>query len=564
VAIVALGIAWGLVMHAMGWSQLAHFAQVRAFAQGEAAIDRWHWETGDKAWIDGHFYSVKSPGVAALSTPVYLALDEGLGRSLAANAAQNARATAHPRWAPSDDPPMELYGYDRARAERVEQRVERNAPIVWALTLLVAVVPAVLLLLGVRWVGERLEPGYGTAAAITLGLATIVMTLAAEYFSHVIAAALGFAAFMLLLRERSGPARIGLVAAAGLAAGLAVSFEYQVGLVGVILFVYALARSARRLPRAAAYAAGAWAGALPALLFNLWAFGSPFEFAYSSAVADLGRTGHAALGLNSDGFFGITAPRLDAAAELIVGNRGLLVLTPVVAMAIAGTVIMRKGGHRAEANTILAVAVTYFLYNCGYWQPLGGGTPGPRFLIPALPFVAVGLAFAYRRLPALTLGLAVPSALMMLVGSVTYPLLGEEGVGLWASWLTDSSLEHTVLTALGVSNAWLALVPVAAAIAVAIVFTVKATPPAPVRDLRPAIGAVLAWAGVAAVGPSIAGDSAAPLGGDPAALALFGAGTLLALATLAALRLRRPEEAGAQPERERLAPAALALGERSS
>jgi hypothetical protein len=561
VAIVALGIAWGLVMHAMGWSQLAHFGQVRAFADGETTIDRWHWETGDKAWIDGHFYSVKSPGTAALSTPLYLALDGGLGPSLAADAAQNARATAHPRWAPSDDPPLEQYGYDPSRAERVEQRVERNAPMVWGLTLLVAVLPAILLLLGVRWVAERLEPGYGTAAAITLGLGTILMTFAGEYFSHVIAAALGFAAFMLLMRERSGPPRVGTVSGAGLLAGLAVSFEYQVGLVGVILFAYALARSAPRLPRGAAYAAGALAGALPALLFNLWAFGSPFEFAYSSAVADLGRTGHAELGLNSDGFFGITAPRPDAAVELLLGNRGLLVLTPIVAMAVAGAVIMRRRGHRAEANTILAVAVTYFLYNSGYWQPLGGGTPGPRFLIPALPFVAVGLAFAYRRLPALTLGLAVPSALLMLVGSITYPLLGEEGVGLWANWLADSSLEHTLLTALGVSNAWLALVPVAAAIAAAIVFAVKATPPAPVRDLRPAIGAVLAWAIVAAVGPSIAGDAAAPLGGDTAALALFAGGALLALVTLVAIRVR---EAVAQPERERRTRTPLALGEPTS
>jgi hypothetical protein len=232
-----------------------------------------------------------------------------------------------------------------------------------------------------------------------------------------------------------------------------------------------------------------------------------------------------------------------------------------VAMAIAGTVIMRKRGHRAEANTILAVALVYFLYNCGYWQPLGGGTPGPRFLIPALPFVAVGLAFAYRRLPALTLGLAIPSALLMLVGSITYPLLGEEGVGLWADWLTDSSLEHTLLTALGVSNAWLGLIPVAAAIATAIAFAVKATPAAPVGDVRPAVAAVLAWTVVAVVGPSIAGDEEAPLGGDPAALALFGAGALLALVTLVALRVR---EADAQSAREGLARAALALGERGS
>ena len=43
-----------------------------------------------------------------------------------------------------------------------------------------------------------------------------------------------------------------------------------------------------------------------------------------------------------------------------------------------------------------------------------------RFLVPALPFVALGLATAYRRMPALTLGLAIPSALMMVTASLVY------------------------------------------------------------------------------------------------------------------------------------------------
>ena len=123
--------------------------------------------------------------------------------------------------------------------------------MIWALTLIVAVIPAVLLLLGVRWAADRLVPGYGTAAAVTLGLATIVMIFASEYFSHVISAALGFGAFILLMREREGPPSLRLVSGAGLLAGLAVTFEFQVGLVGVILFAYALARSSERLRRGA-------------------------------------------------------------------------------------------------------------------------------------------------------------------------------------------------------------------------------------------------------------------------------------------------------------------------
>ncbi len=152
------------------------------------------------------------------------------------------------------------------------------------------------------------------------------------------------------------------------------------------------------------------------LAFNLWAFGNPLELAYGSAVDYPGISGHDELGLNSDGFFGITAPRLDSAGELLFASRGLLTLTPIIVMAVVGVVLMHRRGHRAEANTIAAIAIAYFIYNSGYWLPMGGGTPGPRFLIPALPFLAVGLAFAYRRLPALTLALAIPSAVTMAGG----------------------------------------------------------------------------------------------------------------------------------------------------
>src|SRR5919109_1528714 len=465
-AVLSLGIAWGLVIHAMGWTQLSQYAQVRALAAGEPQIDRWHWQTKDKAWIDGHFYSVKAPGLAALTLPAYLGLDAAGAQPLAREASANASRADHPRWNPPGHADLSEYGFSLRRAQRTETRVENETPMVWVLTLLGAVLPAVGLLLLVRHLAERIEPGYGTAAAITLGMGTMVMTFASEYFSHVAAATLGFAAFALLFREREGAPRLGFVAAAGLLTGLAFTFEFPLGLLAVILLGYALARP-RRLRRAGAYAAGALAGATPALAFNLWSLGSPLRFAYSEAVAVQGTNGHAVLGLNDSGFFGITAPRPGAALDLLLAGRGLLTLTPVLAMAVVGVVLIGRRGHRAEAAVIGTVAAGYFLYNAGYWLPFGGGSPGPRFLIPALPFVAIGLAPAYRRLPAFTLGLAVPSAAFMLAAVLTFPLLGEEGTGTWANQLGSGAFEHTLLTALGVGNGWIAVAPVLPAVAAA-------------------------------------------------------------------------------------------------
>ena len=47
----------------------------------------------------------------------------------------------------------------------------------------------------------------------------------------------------------------------------------------------------------------------------------------------------------------------------------------------------------------------------------------------------------------------------MLAGALTFPLIGENGTGTWANQLGSGSLEHTVLTVLGVHNGWLAVAP---------------------------------------------------------------------------------------------------------
>jgi hypothetical protein len=550
-AIVTLGVAWGLLMHSMGWAQSAFYAQARALADGGTQIDRWHWETQDKAWVDGHFYSVKAPGLAALTAPPYLGLDALGAQSLGREAVANARETEHPRWtlAAGTQAPFPEFGYSTERAHETWRDIAAGAPMVWALTLIGTVIPAVLLLLLVRWVAERIEPGYGTAAAITLGLGSIVMTFASEYMSHVVAALLGFAAFALLFREREGPERLALVAVAGLLAGLAVTFEYPLGLVGAVLLFYALARH-RSVARGAAYVAGAVAGAIPALAYNAWSLGSPLRFAYGDAVVRQGTTGHAELGLNDSGFFGITVPRPESAFDLLVASRGLLTLTPVIAMAVVGLVFLNRRGRVTEARVIGAIAGLYFVYNAGYWLTFGGGTPGPRFLIPALPFVALGLATAYRRLPALTLALAVPSVLFMVA------------TWIWVERVHLGSFEDTLLTALGVRDAWLAIAPVLLAVAAAIGLTVAATPRTRLGDLRPAVAAVLGWAVIAIVGPTAAGDPTTPLSGGRETVQLIAVAVAASLATLLVLRYRerRAERAGAQLA----APEPAAVGERIS
>ena len=146
--------------------------------------------------------------------------------------------------------PFQTYGYSPDRAHQVGAEIESSTPMVWVLTLFGALLPAVLLLLLVRSIGDKFEPGFGTAATITLGLGTIVLTFATEYFPTSPGDLCLRRVRGPLPRASAAPPRIWLVAAAGLLAGLAVNFEYPVALAGFV-FAYALSRSAPHACRAA-------------------------------------------------------------------------------------------------------------------------------------------------------------------------------------------------------------------------------------------------------------------------------------------------------------------------
>lgn len=472
-AIVALGFAYAVVMQPTGWAQTSHYALVRALSNGTPKIDAYHWETRDKSWYRSHFYTVKGPGLALMTLPLYEALHAVDAENASLWAARHARRNAAGRWS-AGGRPYGVYGKSLDRALRVRVDVEKETGMIWALGLLGAVLPAVLMLLLVRTLAERIEPGLGTAAALTLGAGTLVMPFATMLFSHLLAAFLGFAAFAVLWREREAAPRIGLVAAAGLLAGFAITTEYPLAIVAGVVGLYAVVRG-NVVRRGLAYGAGVVAGVTPLVAYNLWAFGSLTHNSYGDAVKVQGISGHAVLGLNDAGFFGIGMPSLHSFGQLLLAPRGLLVLSPVLALAAVGTLLLYRRGRRAEALTITAVSVAFLVYNSGYYLPFGGGSPGPRFLIPILPFLAVPLALAFRRFPAVTLALAVPSTALMVVATVTHPLIGSDATGDWANTLDMASFEHTVATILGAGNGWGGILPFVIAIALAIVLAMSAS-----------------------------------------------------------------------------------------
>jgi hypothetical protein len=460
VAIAAIVLAYATPMQSIGCAQSAHYAAIRSIAAGRPSIDRYANETCDLVSVNGHYYAAKGPALDLWTAPYYLLLH-------AAHAVP-ANPNAH-------------LSYPDAMA---------GIPLraVWQIGLWAVVLPALGLLILLRRTVDRLEPGLGIAAAAILGLATLVLPFSTLLFAHVPAAALAFLSFALLFGHDRRPLR---VAAAGAAAGLAVATDLPLAVPAVVLGLYAAA-GAPRVRRLAAFAAGGAVGLLPLWIFNLWAFGNPLHLAYG------GEPGQgAAGGWQQTGFFGQGLPSFRVLVEVLLSQRGLIVITPVVAAAGVGTYLLWRRGLRAEAGLIASLVLVELVWNSARHPTafaLGGWSPGPRFLIPLLPFLCFALAPALRRAPATVGALALVSAGAMVVATSAEPLLQNDDTRHWLSRIAQGNFAPTVVSLGGVGHGWLAILPFYALVLVAAAAAIAATRlPLERRDLACAGVAVLAW-----------------------------------------------------------------------
>jgi hypothetical protein len=427
--------------------ELSRFCLTQAVLHGHLSNDRCLAPSFDKALYGGHLYSDKAPGLSFAAVPV-------------------------------------------AGAVQLRPVEEINGPDgrLWAVRVLTSGVAFLLGAFLVGRVGEGLAPGRGGAALVAFALGTIVAPLAATGFAHVSAATLGFATFVLASRRRA--------LLAGLAGGAALLVEYQTAAVLLAVGVYLLLRGLRD---AAAYVAGLLPGVGVLLAYDALAFGSPLHLSYR----------YVAIPQQTAGFFGIGLPHAHATWEVFGDSSGLLVVSPVLVAAAYGLFLLART-YPVEAGVCAAVTMLFLLLVCGYYLPYGGTLLGPRFFVPALPFLAVGLGPAFERRPRLTSLLAVASALAVLGLTLVWaqhpPIVGtiwSELGRVVSEGRTSGLMRHMGENVIGWTSAgsgWgLALMVASAAAALAL----SLAPPGWSVRRQPRSAAVAAVVGVALVAGSL-------------------------------------------------------------
>jgi hypothetical protein len=174
----------------------------------------------------------------------------------------------------------------------------------------------------------------------------------------------------------------------GLLFGLAVLTEYSAAL---YLFVLPLFMADLKPNYKKSITRFTLGGLIPAVLFFYYhwvCFGSPLTLASESQNADLNSLGRGAL-------FGVlNTPSLKVAYDLLLSfTRGLLIICPVLALSFA---TFRKRPITNDNKAFLVIFLLFLLFNSSYNGWHGGWASGPRYLIPAIPFLVLLLSQAKK------------------------------------------------------------------------------------------------------------------------------------------------------------------------
>jgi hypothetical protein len=300
-----------------------------------------------------------------------------------------------------------LVGAPSASHLRVHDNLE-----LWWVTLWSALLPFACLLALLWYACRQFAPGLpAVAVAVAFGFGSLLLPFAVNLFGHDLAALLGFGAWVAL---DSGPESTRRSLLGGFLAGAAVLVEYEAGIVAIVLLGYLLLCDRRRVIH---FASGAVIPAVVLAGYQWRAFGAPWRTpsAFYSGV------------INGTSRGGYSIPTLHDVASVIGGSRGMWIGAPVALLGVGCALWFAvRGAARVRTNAIvgLAIFVPYLLLVAGWsGTPLLEEHPGPRYLIPALPFLAVPVAAAWERVRVIAIPLAVWGGLMAAAATWTQILV---------------------------------------------------------------------------------------------------------------------------------------------
>jgi hypothetical protein len=341
--------------------------------------------TGDLAEYNGRLYSNKAPGGALLVVPVYAV----------------ARAIFGP---PSG---------------------ETLRPTLNVIRIFGASIPTLLFGLWFAWVARRSGcSATRTGLAVTLLLfATPLLTYGLLFFTHPLSCLTIFGAWSLLFVSRRSP---GADAGAGALIGMAVLSESVAIFPAAALIACALPRL--RIGGTVRLILGGVPFATALLVYNKLSFD-----AWIAVPAQVYDNDPYVRALHRTGWYGIHWPTPDLFLGLLFdSSKGLLILSPILLIALAGLGAARRALTLPALIALLVVSAAILLPMAGYSFWSGGRGVGARYILPMVPFLALLIALAKETvIEAVLLGASTATVAVM---SLVFPFIPTTYAVPWVSF----------------------------------------------------------------------------------------------------------------------------------
>jgi len=295
-------------------------------------------------------------------------------------------------------------------------------------------------------------------ASVAYVLSAPVFAYHIVYFGHALAALFVLIALTFAISE---PTNVNGAFFTGLFFGLATVVEYPVLILGIWASLLFLRGGLKNF---LVYAfALLFFSVVPIALYNWYCFGAPFSFGYSQVFLPYYRERMAR------GFFGFTYPSLKNLWLLTFSNaRGLFFWGPAFFAGFVGLIlgIVRNAARKKLYIWSLLGFLIYLILFSSYHEASGGVAFGPRHLLPALVFLALGWpefwhggrAFARTLLVLWIFGAAVSlifvGAEPLLPAGIKNPAVEFYPLVLKNNWIIDNWGRY-----IGIGGAWSLVVP---------------------------------------------------------------------------------------------------------
>ena len=385
------------------WADSSRMAAIESLVErGTWQIDESDfWETGDKVYLNGHFYSDKPPLLQFLTAQIYRVMYHSLGADLANRECMSGEICVY-RW----------------------------------LTFLAVGLSSALLLASFYWFSSKVTKSVWRSLlpTVLLMVGTMIWPYSLVFNNHIPAAACLFLGFQLLFDAPEPAVRPSWhIFLGGLLVALAASFDFTAAFIAITLSLLVVFGQPRNI---VPFMAGAL---IPVVLTAV------FDYQISESILPVyfSSEGYRYPGGSLPESIAGTRPPSNLllySFDNLIGYRGLLVHSPVVLWGITGLLIVICRKRHAlwwPSALLLAGILVQMLFVLTQTYNFGGNAYGTRYFIIWIPLVLYYLPFA---LPAKWSWRAFLNVCLLSVASVLSILSAWQGVQ--RPWYRSLPLVH--------------------------------------------------------------------------------------------------------------------------